>query len=609
MISLPPSTYIDVEAKSHPCLTTQTPNLRRLATLAQELYDGTRSGTYLAPLPIGAGKTQKFLIPFAAYCAKTTPARGLILAIERMDDVVNYAGQINEKVGQDAAFGLVTHHRRACPRAAEGLSYDPEQCQLHHKKYAAQAPHYPVLLLTHEMLFRRRDRLEKFQQWNGGKRVMVIFDEKPGPYWHVGRLTEQDLNRLIGRLGTHKANRAVRQAQDLLHKRCHGETLSIPPDQAGHLLSSFFLEEEEGQEDASTALRSLYALSQSHGGMVVKDRRDLDGKQVIISHRFPLPDMPTLILDATGKTDPAYPQDISSMPTDLEEMQDDEQQPSIDLVRFDETFTKAKWFRKPEKAEQILVEHLRQLEPELPDGPVYFLAAKDIETRIETMIKEKLPDYRNRYILNHYGATKGSNEMREAGTIVVTSVQFKPRGLYRALAQLAGQGDIAAETIQTEQRLSFNDQDLENIQLKDQLVTLVQEIGRTRIRKEKNILVYLPWSNQDGLSALRKLLEQQFQARVHCRKPIRRLDDREGRFMDYLIQLTEERPGERVPKKDIRKAIGVQKEYMPKLLKRAKIQQLMKDLDIGKDYNNLLIPKQCQPIEPPTQETQVPKAA
>ena len=593
--------YESVDATPHSYLTeTDTPDLRRLATLAQELYDGARSGAYLAPLPIGAGKTTNFLRPFASYIAKQSPHRGLIIAVERMAQALEHAAWINQHVGHEVAFGLVAHHPAACARAAEGLPYDRRQCQQYHQDYEARESQYPILILTHAMLFRRG--VGTYKKWEGGERVMVIYDEKPGLYWHTGIITQRDLGQL-----KQVYHSAIERAKSLLNTKSHGQAghLSITPEEEEQLFTICLPKEEEESsqddeqnmvQDPNGTLRSLYALAKS-GGIVIKDG---DGGQLLVSHRFPLPDTPTLILDATGDIDPAYPADIPILQTAPDEGLDGERPATIDLVTFNETFTKSK-LRKPESDyEETLRVHLQQIvaDPMVQDAPVYILCAKANEDRLKTVLQDTLPSDYERCIINHYGNTKGSNAMREAGAIVLTSVQFKPIGLYRTLARLAGRGDETAETqlIQRESKQIFMDKDLEEIKVADQLVTLVQEIGRTRIREGKDITVYLPWSNEEGVLALQSLLSQQFRAKVR-RRVLKSPTDRKGRLIEHLKRLATGRPGEQVSKHKITAVIEGTTQKLTKLLKEREIEKLLWGLNITNENKHLAMPKQLETEE------------
>src|SRR5262249_45254217 len=138
---------LPVDCELQPSLSPDAlPCLHRLGTFAHRLYDNPQPGHYLAALPMGIGKTRKFLLPFVFHCVKENPQRGLIVAVERREQVKEYAAWVNAELGKAGikpqAFALVGHDKVSCPLAKEGKPYSPEDCPTYHQRYAAKASAY-----------------------------------------------------------------------------------------------------------------------------------------------------------------------------------------------------------------------------------------------------------------------------------------------------------------------------------------------------------------------------------------------------------------------------------------------------------------------------------
>jgi len=81
---------------TQPYLQTGKVALHRLATFAYDMYEGRHDGHHVSTLPIGYGKTRDFLIPFVIDCVKRDPSQGIIIAVERIEQVKKYARQVNK---------------------------------------------------------------------------------------------------------------------------------------------------------------------------------------------------------------------------------------------------------------------------------------------------------------------------------------------------------------------------------------------------------------------------------------------------------------------------------------------------------------------------------
>lgn len=587
-------------------LQTQNLALHRVATFAQEMYTGQHSGHYLVDLPMGTGKTTKVLVPFVIHCAQQNAATGLIIAMQRREDIQTYAQQVNDTVGRPVAFALFSHDPQTCSKT----------CLLDHKEWGEQANDCLMLFLTHEMLSRRG--VEPYRQWSGGKRrVMVLIDEKPGAWWGKGVLTKDDLLQLQARLypykGYHALCSVLKKTQTFLQSGTNGEKIGLQTQEAlSQQLLRFALVlrtqdglPEEQHEQLQTILDNVLALSLNGGILVTEIDNDADEQesnaQIIVSRQRLLPSLPTLILDATGTFDPEYTPEIRRLavnPWEGKPMRSGQEVtvsdfPAIHLLIKDRTLSRSSLEQHPHLWKQ-LQHDIQQVVAMTGNDNVYIIIAEKHEQALSEWLKIALPKETetHRIIVKHYGETRGSNGMRKAAAIIFATVQFKPLGYYRALALARGVPDITGTTVTLNHVLRFRNPDLEELKVREIVVTLLQEIGRTRIREGKPICIYLPWADEQGRAALKAQLKAQFLARVEEERWDQRADTREDKFLKLLT------PGTH-PKADLRDALGYtkdQKANVSQILGQKSMKKELWGRGVTKTHHQLIVPE-----HPPTE--------
>lgn len=545
--------------------------LHRLGTFAQQLVSGEHSGHYLCTLPIGYGKTHEFLRPFAVHCGKQE--RGIIIAVERIEQVKEHTEWVNNQV-QGVAFPLMGHDPVSCELARAEKPYDPIACAPHHKEYAKQAKDFPVLFVTHSMLSRLSVKL--YHTWKGGTRKMVIIDEKPSAWWSNRCITTKhlyDLGSCINTLPREQQCtppiqalfRVIEKAEKVLSTSCTEPEFQLsPPLPRSHVTKLYqYIASEEAEIDTKvdaqlcTTLEDLYSLGQSKGMVVCMKRQ----KEIIVARRAPLPNLPTIILDGTGEYDPAYPTDIVRLDIDpWEGITPPAKQ--IRLITWNRNLTKDATL-KPWNWK-----HLREsIEETMAMGQVYVLSAKQNEDTIRGRLENHEEWERLHFTPNHYGNTKGSNDMRDATAIVFTSVQFKRDEYYRAIALATGKDGITAKPKRLRGIRVYPHQHMQAIKLRDTIVTLIQEIGRTRIRQDKScqITVLLPWSDPQGIPALIHQLGLQFQATIEQEQ--REIQTKKPRTqLEQLLSLLQ--PGLPLNRRSIEETMGLTTRKLEVLLGR-----------------------------------------
>lgn len=583
---------ITVEPKGHPCFTESvTHDLRRLATLAQELYDGTRTGCVMAPLPMGAGKTVRFLLPFVAHCATQTPDKGIIVAMERRQDIVENAKAVNALACTPVAFALLGHDPDTCLSG----------CEAKHKRDREQSFTYPILFLTHAMLVRRG--AEPFQAWAQGERVLVIIDEKPAVWWQKGFLSQNGLQSLATQGMQHDA---LTEAQELLSTGTVGQSITLKTQFTERQFRAFTKKHEDDENTTENgrgvAAHALFLLSQ-HGGRIVPLGKE---KGIIVAHRVSLPSLPTLILDATGILEPEYPCDIpvlqvfpqQGLVDSLRGNQDIETLinavPCVKLRTWDETLTKTKLTPNTQDASKdwayLLTDIKCSVLPRVPGEQVYIVCTKNNHASLEQVLSKCMaPEDQHRIkMIDHYGNTKGKNDYNEAGAIVFTSVQFKQEWWYRALALETGRGNSAVQKGKVGNALRFRDADVEEQRVRDQLVTVLQEIGRTRLRKGQPIFILLPWANQQAIEAVKQQLSQQFFA--HVSEHTKMCIGQEQTQKDQLLALLE--LSHMVRKRDVAQTLGVKPQRLTTILASEDIQKELWGRHIENEGQVLIVPQE-----------------
>ena len=177
--------------------------LQDLHSFAHRMFQGDITGHWVSNLPIGFGKSTKFLVPFVAD-AVMSRTKGILVAVQRRDQAETMTTLINEEARKfdshtdDIAFALLGME---APFAKE------EQQRFTQDKGTAKQ--YPVIVITHSLLANQTAQ-KPFYKWARGKRVMIICDEKPGLYFHFDQATKEEFQQDNPR----KAVRSVRNGID-----------------------------------------------------------------------------------------------------------------------------------------------------------------------------------------------------------------------------------------------------------------------------------------------------------------------------------------------------------------------------------------------------------
>lgn len=547
----------------------QKPALHRLWTSAQALYDHPQQGHFLASLTMGYGKTREFLLPFVIHCARQSSNKGVIVAMERRRDVKAAAQHVNEAIGRTVAVALFSHDPDDCPA----------DCDTHHKEDAALVGQCPMLFITHERLARRE--VEPYRTWANGDRVLCLIDEKPSAWWGKGYIAEQDLvevQTMLASLGKSKyrsLHAILQEARTLLGQA--RETFTAVRVRTKLTAKQCYAVLVEGQQSRDERdrlqpiLDNLLALSESGGVTIAgydKDEEEGDGSALlVVSRHRPLPPMPTIILDATGYYDPEYAPDIKLLaisPWEGKPIAEIFHPSTITVLSTDRNITKHTLSHDEDAWRQIVTQIHQLLEQLPPNDQIYIVIAKQHEETLTQRLSEHLSaiDFQ-RLILNHYGNTKGSNAMRDAAAIVFASIQFKSEGYYRALALTTNLGDPTSPTyIRGQAVRTFRDPDLEALKGRDTVITLLQEIGRTRIREGRPVTVFLPWADAQGVEALKDQLGFHFYARINHRMFSTKAPTNQDRLLALLS-----RPGT-YPKDELMTSLGTTRGRLRELLNR-----------------------------------------
>jgi hypothetical protein len=396
---------------------------------------------------------------------------------------------------------------------------------------------------------------QPYRTWKAGERVLCIIDEKPSAWWKKESLTEEDLQQLtktpIDPAIIAKAGQLLTQSPNTSVK------LKVTPKQRQELRTLIATggETEDEAEQIVRRLTALYSLIHTPGLVV-----DANGtNEIILTQRLPLPTLPTLILDGTGLLDPEYPSGVNILSINPWQGRPLwETLITVHLVTRNETLSKTNLDLEQDadaskKWVTLFMDVERYVLPKLsPTEQVYFVCSEQHPLLLEQALHQFFPTHTSQFIVDHYGNTKGSNRFREAAAIVFTSIQHKGDGYYRALAATTGKGDVNADTRTLGRRVRrFRNKDLEELKLRDQVTTSLQEIGRTRIRKGEPITIYLPWADSQGVSVIEDQLWTQFTARVMVRERLATTRTRKDQLLNLL------QPNQTFQKREIVDRLGM----------------------------------------------------
>ena len=142
---------------------TEVPGVRVLELINQLAAAEGESKAYVLPLMCGTGKSSAISLKIRESIENN---EGLLVVTDRKDRLKEY---MEPDRNQELAAYLKTHSERVAIMKAENAS---EIRESHHK--------YPVLLMTTQRYFRLTvEEIKSFLTWDGGKRGLILIDEKP----------------------------------------------------------------------------------------------------------------------------------------------------------------------------------------------------------------------------------------------------------------------------------------------------------------------------------------------------------------------------------------------------------------------------------------------
>ncbi|UYZ23274.1 hypothetical protein [Mesobacillus jeotgali] len=207
----------------------------------------------------------------------------------------------------------------------------------------------------------------------------------------------------------------------------------------------------------------------------------------------------TIILDGTSEIDLDYNVneniDILSMPKGIRDYN------QLEIYNAPLTISKQSLKIEPSLKEKV-VESIKILAEK---EKVFVLCFKEHKPELINDLSKEISN--DRVKINHYGNVKGSNEYVDCTVMVIVGIQHKSDPYYIS-KHIALNGDVLSnETITINGVRRFKDLEIERVKLNDQLVGIIQDILRTKIRNRSNkevVRIFIPTRDKIFISLLKE---------------------------------------------------------------------------------------------------------
>lgn len=562
------------------------------------------------PLPMGYGKST-ILATVVGELARTQPDFGCIIVKERVDDLKALRRELTDYDEFDEAItkysylwrgfsedacrkGYSKEEYRRCPTCGQ------EDCPV--KKARKAQGFYPVLLITHERLFRKAnsdDLLNGMTEWvdrDGARhtRRFLFIDERP-KFIPVSRFPTVDFAIFIEELRTLDKGSALGIDVDLIERRGRHYLAGMVEGKTNVLCDAEMvsqLKQVEGvwwrQYDGDKPeLLSNFMCFFAQGGYL--DRRkdgEKDSKKVTVSWvtDYVFKDYATVILDGTAAMDLTYPSNVIMAPLGKQPiLMRDCSRVAVwncsDMSLSMHTATR-------EKLDKFVIPEVKRIQE---CGRTLVICHK----KNEKYLREQLSGCRN-VTIGHFNALKGSNDFRDCINVFFAgTLNFGDPYYAEKARRVIGSNSLSFEAKTLQRRHRFVDDRVDSIRANDMAVNRLQDIMRCVLRNpyyQEPVSVYM---FEDA-----KVAEAVAQA-----LPNSTLRKYELGVFDYgpsqtiLIELIDEyflTTGREVPKTELRSALSsaigeeVSKQRFNELMKTKAVQEHLHLLGItGSEPGNM----------------------
>ncbi|WP_199426985.1 hypothetical protein [Thermaerobacillus caldiproteolyticus] len=550
------------------------------------------------PLPPGGGKSTLIEVMLKYLLKHDINIAGAVIAVERIETAKKLAksiGQyeiwldglgidISRREFKKAAYVMESAFTSELCKKKEGIEEyvhgicrgcpEKKECPIA-QKYREQK-RYPIVIISHTRLAMDKDRLHNYREWgdeNGDthERRLLIIDEKP-PLVTVQNLTLDDINEFEYQIhnmsyeieGVNEVKELIQKVKAFFYNNLLQDHEVIAPIEPIYRFNFKKVWYQSYTGKNPYLIEKIEHFIQN-GGRISRNNNQVN----IVTHKvvnYEFKNFSTIILDGTSNIDMEY-----KVGTELNILH-------VPKIRTYENLTfymapismsKQALLNNRERLDD-LVKYVRKIAEK---ENILVLCYKEYEDTLEQLLEPEIK--RGEVKLNHFGNVKGSNDYNDCTTLVLAGVQHKGHPYYIAKfdALYGACDDTETNTINGVVR--FKNIDLERLKLNDQLVDLIQDICRTKVRnKDGNepVKVYIPTKDK----VLINLLNQYFTGSTVREWDVSDCYPEWYRKLDKLFENMQS--GQTIQKGEIREFLDLTGESGKKQFKRIQQKEIFSDL-------------------------------
>jgi hypothetical protein len=484
------------------------------------------------PMPPGGGKSTLVEVMLKYLLKQDINMAGAVIAVERIETAKKLAKSIGQyeiwldgpgidiprREFKKAAYVMESAFTSELCKKKQGIEEyvygicrdcsEKKVCPIA-QKYREQK-RYPIVIVSHTRLAMDKDRLSNYKEWvdvNGNKheRRLLIIDEKP-PLVTVQNLTLSDINEFEYEIhnmsyeieGVNEVKELIKKVKDLYYDKLLPDHEVIPPIQ-----STFQFNFRKVWFQSYTG-KNPYLIDKiehfiQNGGRISRGNNQIN----IVTHKvlnYEFENFNTIILDGTSNIDMEYKLGIELNILHVPKIRTYE---NLTFYKASISMSKQALRKNPERLDD-LVKYVRKIAEE---ENVLVLCYKEYRNTLEKLLEPEIK--KGGVKLNHFGNVKGSNNYNDCTSLVLAGVQHKGHPYYIAKFDALYGACDDTETNTINDVIRFKNIDLERLKLNDQLVDLIQDICRIKVRNKDStepVKVYIPTKDK----VLINLLNQYF---------------------------------------------------------------------------------------------------
>jgi len=488
-----------------------------------------REKPIVIPFIPGGGKTS-LIVEYLRYMTSVDPTFGAIFVVERQNTIQEIARDINAKYSYDMfdnlivddlklAYAMLGYGRDCCLKGYS--TYKPSQCKtcdVHYNdcrvKYNhARQKRFPVVVISHARLFEMSDRddlLGNLRHWESWKRIggdqyektkhqrrLLILDEKPKLIDNIP--TDSNMwDRLLTEVQeftpehTEEVGKAIEKVRNSYAHIDEYQVVS-PADEKFKWSKDFFEDWKDNYLGDHPEYPIFLSRIIAEGGLYSKQDNSISLTHYSNTYWG---DYNTVILDGTAMTDPDY-RDDKFIFWDIPHLR-----PYNNLkinICMEQNLSKTFYAKHPD----FVKEFCNDISGIAESGMTYLVSYKGYEKEFQDNLGE-LENIR----LEHWGNTKGRNDLMDCKNIVCAGLLHKGESYYHSKdisIQGARADDRSFNCVTTGKVRRFVDVQTEATKVYDFLTELIQDIFRTGLRNhysQEEINVYLCFRDANLINLL-----------------------------------------------------------------------------------------------------------